>query len=380
VLVSHPIQYFVPVYRELEKTSDIDLTVIYRTRVGVDSYYDPGFGQQLKWDIPLLEGYKSRFLSEKNSLRGFEVRIVKELISHRFDVLIVHGYNRLTNLLAISVAKLIGTRVIIRGDTRLQTHHRHAPAWKKLIKRLLFRAFDGFLTIGTLNREYYVAFGADAGRIFFAPFCVNNATFTLGSDVHLRVRQQYRSALGLPNDSVVFLYAAKLTAQKRPSDLIKAYAVLAQQYPNAWLLLAGSGVEEKSLKAMVAALNLERVRFFGFQNQSALPSLYAASDIFVLPSEAESWGLVLNEAMASGLPVITSDQVGSYPDLVKGQGSGIVYPCGDVGALSQAMSSLIQAEQMRLEMGLRARELIKEWDVATCAASIVSMVKRLART
>lgn len=377
VLVSHPIQYFVPVYRVLAKNPEIELTVIYRTRVGVDAYHDPGFGQLVKWDIPLLDGYRSRFLSEKTSLSGFEPGVVKELLCRRFDVLIVHGYNSLTNLLAIAIAKLSGTRVIIRGDTRLQRHHLQAPVWKRLFKRALFKVFDGFLSIGTLNREYYTAFGAPPARVFFAPFCVNNAAFSLEARAHSIGRQQYRTALGLPEDCLVVMYASKFTARKRPGDLLKAYANLAQLLPNAWLIMAGSGEEEQALKAMVAAFGLERVRFIGFQNQSALPNLYAASDIFVLPSEDEPWGLVVNEVMAAGLPVVVSDEVGAFPDLVQGQGTGIVYPCGDVAALTQAMESLLQSEQKRIEMGARARELIQAWDVNACVSGIVSAVRRL---
>ena len=377
VLVSHPIQYFVPVYRALAKIPDIDLTVIYRTRVGVEAYLDPGFGQVVKWDVPLLDGYRSCFLSDKSALRGIEPGVAKELLLRRFDVLIVHGYNQLTNLVAIAVAKLIGTRVVIRGDTRLLESHLKDHAWKRFLKRILFKAFDGFLCIGTLNREYYAAFGAPAERILFAPFCVNNAAFSLEADDRNKLRLQYRTAIGLPKECVAILYASKLTKRKRPGDLLMAYAALAERYPNAWLVMAGSGEEVDSLKATINALGLERVLLIGFQNQSMLPSLYAASDVFVLPSEAEPWGLVLNEAMAAGLPVVVSDEVGAYPDLVRGQGVGVVYPCGDIEALTHALESLLHSTQARQEMGKKARVYIQKWDVDACVSAIASSARRL---
>jgi len=378
ILVSHPIQYFVPVYRALSQRPDLSLLVLYRTRMGVDAYYDPGFDQSVQWDIPLLAGYKSHFLSGKTALTGFEPGIVRELLRRHFDVLIVHGYNSLTILLAVLVAKLIGTRVFVRGDTRLERHHLSAPFWKRLSKRFLFKIFDGVLAIGSLNRAYFSAFGVAEERISFAPFCVDNAMFSLRTEERRVQRLKCRGTLGLPEDCTVVLYASKLISRKRPADLVRAFALVAPRFPDAWLVMAGSGEEEHILRSMVSALGIERVRFIGFQNQSNLPTLYAASDVFVLPADAEPWGLVLNEVMAAGLPVVVSDEVGATPDLVQGQGTGFVYPCGDVEALAGTLESLLQSETLRLEMGKKARELIRAWDVDACALGIASAVGCLA--
>lgn len=378
ILVSHPIQYFVPVYRALSERPDVSLLVLYRTRMGVDAYYDPGFGQTVQWDIPLLDGYESHFLSKKTTLTGYELVIVKELLCRRFDVLIVHGYNSLTNLLAVLAAKLIGTRVFVRGDTRLQQHHLSAPLWKRLFKRFVFKTFDGVLAIGSLNRAYYAAFGVAEERFFFAPFCVDNTIFSLQPEERQIQRRKYRRTLGLPEDCTVVLYAAKLISRKRPADLVRAFALVAPHFPDAWLVMAGSGEEEHNLRSMVGALGVEHIHFIGFQNQSNLPTLYAASDVFVLPADAEPWGLVLNEVMAAGLPVVVSDEVGATPDLVQGQGTGFVYPCGDVEALAGVLESLLQAEALRLEMGGKARELIRAWDVDACASAIAAAVGYLA--
>src|SRR5207247_9742522 len=107
---------------------------------------------------------------------------------------------------------------------------------------------------------------------------------------------------------------------------------------SAELCIAGSGEQSEPLCNLAADLGLEWLVSVAFHNQSELPGLYAASDVFVLPSAQESWGLVVNEAMAAGLPVIVSDEVGAAPDLVEGKGPGIVFPCGDVSALSEIMA------------------------------------------
>jgi len=372
VLVSHPIQYFVPVYRELAKREDIDLTVIYRTRVGVDAYYDSGFGKTISWDLPLLDGYRSEFLSKKTNLRGLEPRVVITLLQNRFDVLIVHGYNYATNLLGVAVAKFTGTKVLLRGDTRLQKKHLVASWYKRWGKRRLLGLFDGFLAIGRLNGDYYRAYGAKEERITFAPFCVDNSAFSLSvveaSSRCKAIRREY----GIPEEAIVVLYASKLTKRKRAQDVVAAFAKVAEECSKAWLVIAGDGEEADKLKELARDSGVKTIRFVGFLNQSALPGLYAASDIFVLPSEEEPWGLIVNEVMAAGLPVVVSDQVGAAADLVEGKSTGVVFPCGDIGALKSALDSLLRSPELRADLGRNARALIRGWDVDVCATAFVA--------
>jgi glycosyltransferase involved in cell wall biosynthesis len=371
VLVSHPIQYFVPVYRKLARTPGIDLTVLYRTRVGVDAYHDPGFGQTVQWDIPLLDGYAHQFLSVKNSLKGVEWSVISALLGKRFDVLLVHGYNSLTNLLAILVAKMSGTKVLMRGDTRLEAHHKR-PGLKALFKRMVFRCCDGFVAIGSLNREYYLQHGVPPERVFFAPFSVRNEQFAASPEMRARHRQTIRAELGLDGDSLIVLFASKLIKRKRADDLIRAFARLADRYPLAYLVIVGSGEVEANLRALAAASVGERVRFMGFRNQSQLPALYAASDVFVLPADSEPWGLVINELMAAGIPVVVSNEIGAVPDLVQGQETGFVFPCGNIEELAKAIGRLLAEPALRAQMSVNAVRIIRRWDVDESAAGIVN--------
>ena len=174
------------------------------------------------------------------------------------------------------------------------------------------------------------------------------------------------------------LFLSKLTAKKRADDLIRAFAVIERQFANARLVIAGSGAQAEQLRNLAADLNLERLVFVGFHNQSELPGLYAACDVFVLPSANEPWGLVVNEAMAAGLPVIVSDEVGAAPDLVEGKGTGIVFPCGNVTALAQALATLIASLDLRKRLGVAASRLIDDWDVSVCAKDIGAAVHAVA--
>ena len=369
VLVSHPIQYFVPVYRQLALAKGIELTVLYRTRVGVDEYHDEGFGQTVKWDIPLLGGYQHHFLSNKNKIAGIEWGIVAALLHQRFDAVLIHGYNSATNLLAIFIARIIGTKVLMRGDTRWQEHHQRTGL-KSLLKRLLFKCCNGFVSIGTLNRAYYLQHGLPSARIFFAPFCVNNEQFAASPVTKVQARKDIRTALQLQADTEIVLFASKLVKRKRTDDLIRAFATLEGEFPTACLVIAGSGDEQASLQYLSESLRIKQIRFVGFQNQTQLPPLYAATDVFVLPSDEEPWGLVINEVMAAGVPVIVSNEVGAAPDLVEGKGTGIVYRCGDVDALSQALRLLLGSATMRKQMADSGVQLIESWSVNVCADGI----------
>jgi glycosyltransferase involved in cell wall biosynthesis len=371
VLVSHPIQYFVPVFKELAKAQSIDLKVLYRTRAGVDEYHDPGFGQTFKWDIPLLDGYSHRFLSKRNTVAGFQWGVMSVLWRSRFDVLMVHGYNSITNLMAILVARIRGTKVLMRGDTRLEAAHQESTA-KSLFKRYLFKLCDGFVAVGSLNRAYYLWHGVSSDQVFFAPFCVNNNRFAAAAKLDVGQRSNARAALGIASEAPLVLFASKLVRRKRAADLIHAFAALMSEFPATSLIIAGAGEEEPALRALAESVGGNQIRFVGFQNQSELPAMYAAADVFVLPSDAEPWGLVINEVMAAGVPVIVSSEVGAAPDLVEGKGTGIVFPCGDVDALADALRELLASSELRQKMGERGREVIREWDVDKCAEGIVN--------
>jgi glycosyltransferase involved in cell wall biosynthesis len=365
IVVSHPIQYFVPVFKNLAARAELDLLVIYHHRAGLDKYHDPGFGQAVQWDIPLLDGYKYEFLSTAHRAKLIDWRIAQSLYRFRPNAVIIHGYNTATNVLAAAMAILLRASCVLRGDTKLARDHSGASL-KALCKQFLFRLFDGFLSIGTLNDQYYKAHGVPGERIFFAPFCVSNESFALsGAEASLR-REQIRTSLSIPSSAKVVLFASKLQPRKRAADLLHAYGELSDMR-GVHLVIAGSGEQEMALRLLCQKLDLKNVHFVGFQNQSRLPSLFAAADVFVLPASSEPWGLVINEAMAAGLPVIVSDEVGAAPDLVAAKGTGVVFRCGDIPALALALRGILQDDSARKSMAENARMLIQGWSIEKCA-------------
>lgn len=369
ILLTHPIQYFVPLFRLLGQRRDLDFRVFYHTRLGTVPYRDGGFDRDVQWDIPLLEGYPHRFLSDRSENGGCQWRILWALLQDRPDVLVVHGYASATNLLAMLFARLLGIRVFMRGDTRIQQGR--ASGLRRWMKRIILSLCDGAIAVGSANSNYYRLLGMQESKIFFAPFSVDNKAFSLPVEDRQVYRAAVRRELGIPDDALVVLFASKLIRRKRAADLITAFSRVYSRFPHCHLVVVGSGVEEVGLRCQASEVAKEHVHFLGFQNQTVLPRTFAACDVFVLPSDNEPWGLIVNEAMAAGLPVIVSDDVGAAPDLVAGTGAGMVFPCGDIDALSTCLEKILGNSVLRQGMAMRAVETIARWDV-TCTADAIA--------
>jgi glycosyltransferase involved in cell wall biosynthesis len=281
ILNTHPIQYFTPFYRRLAQEPGIDLTVYFCSRQGSEEYVDVGFGERVKWDISLLEGYQHQFLNNlrrRDQVGGFasliNPGIVAELRKHRFDALLVNGHKHVTYLLAMLAAKTLGTAVMMRCDTHLGLQR--SPL-KRLVRKPLMtflyqRVCDMCLPVGTLNEEFYRFHGVDCHRMFTVPFAVDNEYFT-------RLTQQYdkkalREEMGIPQDQPIILFASKLLRSKRPLDLLLAFHRLQQEKVNAALVFVGSGEQEPQLKHYAREHDLSAVHFLGFKNQSDLPKYF----------------------------------------------------------------------------------------------------------
>jgi len=388
-LASAPIIYQAPLLRRLTAEPDLSITTFFCSDISLKSY-DAGFGRNLKWDIPLLGGYDHEFLPALGSLdrvsvwRPFNYGLGKRLRVGRFQVLWIHGYMRAFNLAAIAVAKRLGIKVLIR-DEATQISARRGVV-RRIIKRAFFAALgrltDGFLAIGSLNREYYRSLGISTNRIFHVPYAVDNKFFGSRERVTARARIQLRAALELNEDRPVILNVARMTARKRARDLLDAYAKLSpdgRAEPNASLVFVGDGEKRAELESRAAALGWNSIRFVGPINQTELPVYYDLCDIFVLPSIREPWGLVVNEAMSAGCAIVVSDEVGCGPDLVQHGQNGYTFRAGDIDQLAHRLK-LLTANPVRCrEMAEKSREIIRGWsfeqDVMGLKAAIANLLE-----
>jgi glycosyltransferase involved in cell wall biosynthesis len=375
VLNSHPIQYFAPMYAYLNRDPALEITALYCSDFSLRHGMDPGFGERITWDVDLLQGYPSVFLGERAKTRnpaGYLSLVCPEVWtevrSGKYDVLWLHGYAYAVDLIAFLAAKSRGIPVFMRGDTHLGLAR--APMRRRiraLVLTFAFRFLDGFLAVGTRNAEYYRGMGVSANRIHLVPYAVDNERFIAGPpDERGAVRRQ----LGIGEDEVVILFASKLTPRKRAEDLLRACASLESRGLRATLLMVGSGESKEDLESLARRLGLARVIFAGFVNQASLAGILRSVDVFVLPSESEPWGLIVNEAMCAGLPVIVTDEVGAAIDLVTPD-NGFIYGVGDVETLANSLEVLVRDGERRRTMGLESLRIIREWSYEECREGLL---------
>jgi glycosyltransferase involved in cell wall biosynthesis len=378
VLNSHPIQYFAPLYARLNEEPALEVVALYCTDFSVRGAKDRGFGRAVKWDVDLFQGYRAVFLGERSTRRtpsGFWSLIVpevwREVRNGGYDVLWLHGYAYAACLIAFLAAKSRGMPVFMRSETHLKLHR---SGWRQAVRdqilRAAYRFVDGFLAIGNANAEYYRWLGVPEEKIFSVPYTVDNARFSLSANCSAGEREAVRDRYGLPAGTPVVLYASKLMPRKRPQDLLQAAALLRDEGIKFHVLIVGTGEMETSLRRLADQLRLDNVSFGGFVNQSELPRVYAASDVFVLPSEDEPWGLIVNEVMCAGLPVVVSDEVGCTQDLVREGVNGVLFKARDVAALAGALRPLLSDASLRSRMGKHSRAIISGWSYDHCARGV----------
>ena len=382
VVNTHPIQYFAPLYAYLNTSPDIEVTALYLSDFSLRGATDRGFGQVVKWDIDLLEGYPYSFVGPNAKTlvpTGFLSMIAPQIWGAvrrgKFDALWLHGHGMAANLIALAAAKSIGIPVFMRCDTRSGARR---AGWKAALHKplisTLYRMLDGFLAVGTANRDFYRAMGVPDNRISLVPYAVDNARFiakgTLSREQRLATRERY----GISIDRPAILFVSKFTRRKHPDHLIEATRRLAAEGLVFDLVLAGNGEMQAELERLVG--DLPYVVMPGFINQHDMPMLLGACDIFVLPSEDEPWGLIVNEAMCAGLPVVVSSEVGCAADLVENGGNGQTFLAGDVGGLTDALRLIVADPTLRKAMSARSRELIQRWSYRECLEGLRQAVAR----
>lgn len=395
-LVSHPIQYQAPLLRRIALEPEIDLTVLFGSDFSVRGYKDHGFGVEVRWDTPLLEGYRSEFLRPWRDTgavtpttpisRGLYRRLQRTDGSPAFDALWVHGYASVNALQAILCANALGIPVLLRAESWLADRARTPStlAAKSLFFRLLGSGIAAVLPIGSVNSAYWTHYFGPRVPQFLMPYAVNNAYFSELAEMASPHEHELRSELELASDRQVILFASKLQARKHADHLLEAYRnFIAHRDPllTPYLVIVGDGEQRATLETRARELGLADVRFAGFRNQSELPRFFQLADVFVLPSRHEPWGLIVNEVMAAGCPVIVSTDVGSHADLITDGIEGCVYPVGDVGALTHALHRVFASPDTAQVMGQNARQRISTWtfeeDVLGLRAALAAVTRKL---
>jgi len=382
-LAANPVPYHVALYRALAKHPEIDLTVLFCSGHGMaGEQVDPEFGIPLQWGGSLLEGYRSCFLRNLGQASSpgrffslFNPGIFTALKKGRYDALIIPGYSYLSYLLGFLAAWLTGTPVFLRGEMVLKSGHLSGlkSFGKNLLLKTILRGTRACLAIGTPSFLFYRAYGVPPERIFRSPYQVDNDFFAGESRRWRADREALKRAFGMPVHLPVVLFCGKLVRRKRPEDLLEAFLRLSQP---AALLFVGEGPLKGQLQCRAEGA---RVFFPGFIRQGELPKYYALADLFVLPSEREVSPLVVNEAMACGLPLILSDAVPSAVDLVRSGENGFVFPLGEIATLHAYLERLLADEGLRQKMGQESLKIIRNWGPQTSVEGVLEALTQVDR-
>jgi len=346
ILTSHPIQYYAPLFHAIACRNDVK--VYFAHQVTPQQQAADGFDTEFEWDIDLLDGYPNAFLrnaAEDPGVHHFAgcdtPDIGAELAGGRFDALLTMGWHLKCYWQGLWAAKRLGIPVMVRGDSHLDTPRSLS---KRIIKRATYpvwlRLFDAALFVGRRNRAYYEHYRYPGDRLFHSPHCIDTERFSTVATPDLR--SATRKHLGIEPEDKAVLFAGKLVPSKRPVDVIEAAALLRREGMRAHVVVAGSGPLEEHMRVRAEALDVP-LNLLGFQNQSSMPAAYAAADVLALPSTGETWGLVCNEALACGTPIVVSDKVGCAPDLAADAEVGCVFPVGDVSSLTNALGEILTA-------------------------------------
>lgn len=376
IVVTHPIQHFVPFYRALAVDPDVELHVLYGAPIGVESYFDEEMQTQISWAMDMLGGYSHEFLGEvpeggQPSVRQpSSPRMAERLAAFRPDVVLVYGHAQANVYRAIWWARRHKVPLMTIGDSELLRERTKARRMvKEVVVRAIFKRYSAFLSVGDRNADFYTYYGAPRDRIFRCPFTIDETTYRAAKANRPALRTVARTTYKIEDDAIVALFVGKLSERKRPIDLIDALAQTRGRKVTA--LFAGNGEELEAAKARAAETGVD-ARFAGFVNVDKLPALYAAADILVHPSKADPHPLICSESACIGLPMILSDRVGAAgpTDIARPGENALIFPCADTAALAALIDDLAGDDAKRAAMGARSLEIFDELDIAASVAGV----------
>ena len=386
IVVSHPIQHFVHLYKALAKQDAIQLKVFFASKIGVKPYHDKDMNVEIQWAADLLTGYDYEFLPEADHISETGFRqinnpsIIPALKNFSPDVVHVHGYAQLTTLRALLWCNFKRIPVLLSADSSLLYKR---PAWKQFLKDLLLPRFMylfyGAISTGDNNTAYYQHYGIKAERIFRCPFTVDEALLNQARNDKSVISNQYRVKYTIHADEVVLLFVGKLVSWKRPQDLLNALSLAQEELGSTAKLVAfyaGNGVMLHELEAQAKSQNIRAI-FAGFINVDVLPSLYAMADFLVFPSEREPYGLSAREAICVGLPLIVSDQIGCIgaTDAARPDDNAMIYPSMNVDVLAKTIIALISSPQKLKAMSQASLRIAAEMGQDKSVAGYLLAVK-----
>jgi glycosyltransferase involved in cell wall biosynthesis len=359
--------YRIPVFNALARQTGVNLHVIFLAETDTAVRQWRVYKDEINFSYEVLPSWRWRV--GKHSIlvnRG----LWSALEAANPQVILCGGYNYPASWESLWWARRRRARFVLWTESN-QRDKRSGRAVVEWLKRYFVNSCNAFVVPGTSSSAYLQTFGVGEEVIFTAPNAVDNAFFATQAENTRAQAAEFREKLRLPSRFI--LYVGRLVREKGVFDLLDAYARLENcQRSEVGLVFAGDGVSSNELAEQAKRVSPGAVCFPGFAQREDLAGMYAMADCFVLPTHTDPWGLVVNEAMACGLPIIVSSVAGCAADLVEDGWNGYVVPPGDSNKLSMAIDSLLRQPELKRQMSARSLERIRNYSPEACAAGLAT--------
>ena len=378
IISSHPIQYNAPLFALLAEKGEFELRIFYTWgEDAVKPKFDPDFGKVIEWDIPLLEGYTYQFVKnvakQPGSHNFFGIdnpNLIEDIEEWGGDLVWIWGWSFKSHLKAM---RYFSGKIPVwfRGDSvSLSSSKGLKSVLRRVFLKWVYLHVDLAFPVGEHNKNYYLELGLSENQLVLASHAVDNDRFS-NSRISNDEVKQFRATWGLAENDFVILFAGKLEPRKNPFYLKEIWNYISS--PNIKLLIVGNGPLENELKSLCKGD--KRICFLDFQNQTQMPKLYQSCNALILPSLSETWGLAMNEAMASGIPVIASENCGGAIDLIQDD-CGFIFPLNEAKLVANTIENWYNDKELYGNLKIMSQERIKEFSYEKIVEAVNQQMRK----
>ena len=360
--------YRIPVFNALAARNDVDPHIIFL------SENDPGLRQwhvykdEIKFSCEVLPSFR-RHLGSYNLLlnKGVEAALSRA----RPQAIICGGYNYRAYWQAARWSASNQTTLLLWSESNSADKRRNSIA--EFLKKRFVRMCRAYLAAGVTSRDYLLQLGAPPGSVFIAPDAVDVTMYAAGAAKARASSPEVRAQHALPER--YFLYVGRLVEEKGVFDLLAAYAALDENIrATIGLVIVGDGSAREELQHRASNIHPANIKFGGWVHRERISEFYALADALIFPTHSDPWGLVVNEAMACGLPIVASNVAGCVADLVYPSKNGFTFRPRDIVALSEIMRRLAAQPALVHSMGAQSFEMIQSHTPERCAAGLAAAI------
>ena len=376
-ILSHPVQYQSPFIRYLVKKG-IKISVLYRSDISIKKHFDKEFGKKIKWDVDLLNGYQYNFLkyigpNKLGIIFPLTTEFFGKIFDDKTDIIWIHGIKNWYNICIIILSKCFNKKIFVRDEVHQFSKNRTYlnNLFNYLFYQIIDKFIDVYLSVGTVNKKYYIKNKISEKKIVKVPWAVDNHFF-------YKEKKKNNTFKKKRNINIVFLFAGKLTYRKGPDLLLESIKILNKSLSfssNSEFLIVGDGEMKKDLIEFSKKNNLKNVKFFPFQNQRNLSKFYKKSDVFVLPSRIGPWELAINEAMSAENAIIAANQIGATYDLVKKNKNGFTFKNDDHKDLARKILLIYKNNKKIKYYKKNSLKIISKWEFKQCYVGLQKAIK-----